>query len=658
MKYILIYFLIFQNLLLYLCETVKLNSVVLAFSPEDKFFQLIEKDFNNYAIENSLDIQLNVTLYTFNNSLDLENDYRSTIEYIQNNDSTKYDIYFFDIIYSSKYYEILLELDDVIPESHFLLYSSGIAPYICKYNGKWIGLPVDINYRILYSNMDLLNKYEKKLPKTWEEMLNIGNEILKEERANGNNELIGYNGFIPDYENYLSSVEEFIFSFRNNITSHYPGYDSTEAQNALKKLKQIKNDLSSNEAFRSNDSFSIEKLTDGKAIFIKYWFFQTVNKVYKKSILPGNIEGISGSTIGGYNIGINNKISNNRKEKAIEVFKYITSWDIQKKYLIENHILSAIKELYDDEEVCRTIECEEIKNTQSFYHKYNDKYYKKFKEYIYKFLYGDLSVEEVLKKIRTIGKIYIISVNPKESIEGFIMFLITLFNGCMMIFLIRFLFDIRFKVFFQFLNINLWLLTIFGDIIILLSIIPEYGLKTSFKCQLKHTLLPFGFIITMIPILYQLITNYQEDNKFCVMVKKYKFIITLTLIGIAIILTLLNMISKYDIIEYVGNNDKNFQWCKINSIFRKITLLLIFEVIGIIFLIMTIFIFYEWNIDSTKREMRLFNLAICLDYIFLALFVISYSANFENYSRSFLFSSVILNLIALTNYFLVYGSNI
>ncbi|ORY09800.1 hypothetical protein LY90DRAFT_638188 [Neocallimastix californiae] len=141
--------------------------------------------------------------------------------------------------------------------------------------------------------------------------------------------------------------------------------------------------------------------------------------------------------------------------------------------------------------------------------------------------------------------------------------------------------------------------------------------------------------------LYQLITNYQEDNKFCVMVKKYKFIITLTLIGIAIILTLLNMISKYDIIEYVGNNDKNFQWCKINSIFRKITLLLIFEVIGIIFLIMTIFIFYEWNIDSTKREMRLFNLAICLDYIFLALFVISYSANFENYSRSFLFSSVI-----------------
>jgi len=52
--------------------------------------------------------------------------------------------------------------------------------------------------------------------------------------------------------------------------------------------------------------------------------------VYKKSILPGNIEGISGSTIGGYNIGINNKISNNRKEKAIEVFKYITSWDIQK----------------------------------------------------------------------------------------------------------------------------------------------------------------------------------------------------------------------------------------------------------------------------------------------------------------------------------------
>ncbi|ORY09802.1 hypothetical protein LY90DRAFT_678073 [Neocallimastix californiae] len=171
MKYILIYFLIFQNLLLYLCETVKLNSVVLAFSPEDKFFQLIEKDFNNYAIENSLDIQLNVTLYTFNNSLDLENDYRSTIEYIQI--TIQQNMIFIFLISSipQNIMKFLLELDDVIPESHFLLYSSGIAPYICKYNGKWIGLPVDINYRILYSNMDLLNKYEKKLPKTWEEML-------------------------------------------------------------------------------------------------------------------------------------------------------------------------------------------------------------------------------------------------------------------------------------------------------------------------------------------------------------------------------------------------------------------------------------------------------------------------------------------------------
>jgi len=42
--------------------------------------------------------------------------------------------------------------------------------------------------------MDLLNKYEKEIPKTWDELINTGKFILENERKNGNEDLIGYNG--------------------------------------------------------------------------------------------------------------------------------------------------------------------------------------------------------------------------------------------------------------------------------------------------------------------------------------------------------------------------------------------------------------------------------------------------------------------------------
>ena len=44
--------------------------------------------------------------------------------------------------------------------------------------------------------MDLLNKHNQKVPKTWDELLEIGKYILPKEKEKGNNDLIGYNGFV------------------------------------------------------------------------------------------------------------------------------------------------------------------------------------------------------------------------------------------------------------------------------------------------------------------------------------------------------------------------------------------------------------------------------------------------------------------------------
>jgi len=46
----------------------------------------------------------------------------------------------------------------------------------------------------LYSNRELLKKYNLKPPKTWDQLIKASKYILEEEKKLNNTDLIGYNG--------------------------------------------------------------------------------------------------------------------------------------------------------------------------------------------------------------------------------------------------------------------------------------------------------------------------------------------------------------------------------------------------------------------------------------------------------------------------------
>jgi len=54
-----------------------------------------------------------------------------------------------------------------------------------------------IKYKVLFSNVAYLDKYNKRIPKTWDEMISTGMYILEKERENNNTEIVGYNGYFP-----------------------------------------------------------------------------------------------------------------------------------------------------------------------------------------------------------------------------------------------------------------------------------------------------------------------------------------------------------------------------------------------------------------------------------------------------------------------------
>ena len=83
-------------------------------------------------------MELDITIYNFSNSSSLTSDYRSSLEYLLNKESIKYDIYFFENEYSHNYYTHLMELKNYISEDYFSLYSNNeVASKTCIYNGKW-----------------------------------------------------------------------------------------------------------------------------------------------------------------------------------------------------------------------------------------------------------------------------------------------------------------------------------------------------------------------------------------------------------------------------------------------------------------------------------------------------------------------------------------
>eukprot|EP00833_Pecoramyces_ruminatium_P001588 jgi/Orpsp1_1/1175620/evm.model.c7180000054566.1 len=100
----------------------------------------IVAEFNNFSKENNLDIEFSVEVFTTDNTTLAALGYESTIDYLLEKHSKKYDIIYYDVMYSPKYSPYFIDLSQYLSEDHIKMYSSGVAPDLCVYNGKWVGL--------------------------------------------------------------------------------------------------------------------------------------------------------------------------------------------------------------------------------------------------------------------------------------------------------------------------------------------------------------------------------------------------------------------------------------------------------------------------------------------------------------------------------------
>ncbi|OUM63183.1 hypothetical protein PIROE2DRAFT_10343, partial [Piromyces sp. E2] len=155
----------------------------------------IVNDFNKYAIEQDLDIEIHRTALSILNTTVFVDDYASFVETVLNKNSNDYDLFLVDIIYTNRFSNYVSDLNEYVSKEIIDKYSSGITSKIGYVGEKLVGLPMFIDVGILLSSRELLDKYDKKPPKTWDEMIEIVSYIKEKEK--GNKDIVGYLGGYP-----------------------------------------------------------------------------------------------------------------------------------------------------------------------------------------------------------------------------------------------------------------------------------------------------------------------------------------------------------------------------------------------------------------------------------------------------------------------------
>jgi len=237
-------------------------------------------------------------------------------------------------------------------------------PLLMKNNtikGKVLALPWFIDVGILYYRKDLLEKYNKPVPKTWEELFKTAEYIQTEERKAGNKTIWGYVFQGKAYEGLTVNVMEWLKSFGTNFFDA-KGNITVNSPQAVEALK----------LFASNIGKTIPKgilnyaeedargaFQSGNAVFMRNWPYayslsqagssKLKGKVGLASLPKGGENGNYAAALGGWQLAVSKYAPD--KKRAAAMVKCLTGYDEQKKRAIVGGYTPTMKALHANKDV-------------------------------------------------------------------------------------------------------------------------------------------------------------------------------------------------------------------------------------------------------------------------------------------------------------------
>jgi len=230
-------------------------------------------------------------------------------------------------------------------------------------NGKLIAMPAFTDAPALFYRKDLLEKYNKEVPKTWPELKATAQEIMDGERAAGATNLWGYVFQGNAYEGLTCNALEWVNSYGGGQIIEADGTISINNPQAVAALEEAKSWIGTispegNLAYMEEESRGVWQL--GNSVFMRNWPYayalsngddSAVKGKFDVAPLPAGVgEGAKASaTLGGWNFAVS-KYSPDADE-AIKLAMFLSSSESQKRRAIQQNNLPTVQALYQDEEV-------------------------------------------------------------------------------------------------------------------------------------------------------------------------------------------------------------------------------------------------------------------------------------------------------------------
>lgn len=274
--------------------------------------------------------------------------------------NTDVDIYQTDIVWAPQLADQFIDLTEATKDVAANFFPSIIASQTV--NERLVSLPMYTDAPAMYYRKDLLEKYGKQPPKTWDELEATAKEIQEKERAAGQADFWGFVFQANAYEGLTCNALEWIKSSGGGQIIEPDGMISINNEKAAAAIDRARGWIGTITpegvlAYKEEESRGVWQT--GNAAFMRNWPYAYALGNGDDSAIKGKFGVLPlpvaaagdqpSSALGGWNLAVS-KYSD-EQEAAIELVKFLASSEVQKKRAVELSNLPTLSALYDDPDI-------------------------------------------------------------------------------------------------------------------------------------------------------------------------------------------------------------------------------------------------------------------------------------------------------------------
>jgi len=323
-----------------------------------------EKELTIKAAEMYMERNPNVTVEVLETP-DLANDRLGLYLQFLEAESPEVDVYQIDVIWPGDLAEHFIDFYDYgaekVADKHF----QAIIENNTTTDGRLVAMPWFTDAGLLYYRTDLLEKYDREVPETWDELEETARYIMEKEREAGNQDFYGYVWQGDAYEGLTCDALEWTYSNGGGQIVSPDQKITINNDKAIEIIRQAAGwvgTISPTGVTGMGEEDARSMWEAGNALFMRNWPYayalgnqegKPTAGNFDVSPLPAGDSGKSAATLGGWNLGVS-KYSNH-PEEAAKLAMFLAGEEVQKMRAVEGAFNPTIKSLYQDEEVLEAV---------------------------------------------------------------------------------------------------------------------------------------------------------------------------------------------------------------------------------------------------------------------------------------------------------------